>query len=490
MFRSLRSRLFLSYAATIVVCLLVAGLALLAALRIRQTQQRITIQRLNDLAQITSIALRVKELDPTQTERVLRRLDEARKVRILFIDARGNVVSDSRQAWVGHDLLAVARFNRDGDGNLQGTFFDPAVSSPRERETWLFVTRPTSDVSPSTMIVFATPQPRAPALTWARDNLLVPLVWAGLPALILSTLLALILGQSVAKPLRRVTAAVEAIAQGESGSRASVSGPSEVQALARSFNSMANQVEAAQQSQRDLVANVSHELKTPLTSIQGFSQAILDGTAAEGAGLVRAAQIIHEEAERMRRMVDDLLILARFDAGQIRLKQETVGLGTLLRGCAEKLAPLAQDADVALEVAVPEDLRVAGDADQLAQVFANLIDNALTHTASGDRVTLAAHVVSGIPAEETGPYGRAQTSTGQIVDVTVTDTGEGIPPEVLPRIFERFYRADMARQRRGGAGLGLAIAKEIVAAHGGTIAVESVEGLGSKFTVQLPVAEA
>jgi signal transduction histidine kinase len=323
------------------------------------------------------------------------------------------------------------------------------------------------------MLVFATLQPRGVALTWARDNLLVPLVWAGLAALILSTLLALLLGRSVAKPLQRVAAAAEAISQGEAGTRAPVSGPSEVQALARSFNSMADQVEAAQQSQRDLVANVSHELKTPLTSIQGFSQAILDGTASERAAVARAADIIHEETNRMRRMVDDLLVLARFDAGEVKMAREPLELGTLLRGCVEKLAPQAQKAGVALEVDVPEELCVTGDADQVAQVFANLIDNGIAHTSPGGRVTVAA-----------GPVAQRHA-----IDATVTDTGKGIPSDELPRIFERFYRADKARRRRGGAGLGLAIAKEIVVAHGGTITAESVVGLGSKFTVRLPIAD-
>ncbi|MGD8968538.1 MAG: HAMP domain-containing sensor histidine kinase, partial [Anaerolineae bacterium] len=442
MFRSLRSRLFLSYVAIILVCLLAAGLALLVALRIRQTQQRVTFQRLNDLAQITTIALRGRDIAPEQATRMVERLDEARKVRILFLDAQGSVVLDSREAWTGQNLLKKARIKRDDEGNLQGTFSDPVASLPKEGRTWLFVARSTSDSSPSRMLVFATLQPRGVALTWARDNLLVPLVWAGLAALILSTLLALLLGRSVAKPLQRVAAAAEAISQGEAGTRAPVSGPSEVQALARSFNSMADQVEAAQQSQRDLVANVSHELKTPLTSIQGFSQAILDGTASERAAVARAADIIHEETNRMRRMVDDLLVLARFDAGEVKMAREPLELGTLLRGCVEKLAPQAQKAGVALEVDVPEKLCVAGDADQVAQVFANLLDNGIAHTSPGGRVTVAACPVA----------------QGHAIDVTVTDTGKGIPSDELPRIFERFYRADKARRRRGGAGLGLAIA--------------------------------
>jgi two-component system sensor histidine kinase ResE len=184
----------------------------------------------------------------------------------------------------------------------------------------------------------------------------------------------------------------------------------------------------------------------------------------------RAARVIHEEAARMHRLVDGLLVLARFDAGQVAITRDPVELGPLLRGCVEKLAPQAQAAEVVLEWDAPERLLVGGDVDRLAQVFANLLDNSVAHTPAGGKVTVAAHRLE----EE------------QAIEVTVTDSGEGIPAEALPRIFERFYQVDQARQRSRGAGLGLAIAKEIVEAHGGTITAESVVGLGSKFTVRLP----
>ncbi len=466
MFRSLNVRLLLSYVAVVLVCLLVAGLALLAALRLRQTQQRIVFQRLSDLAQITAIVLRGRGIEPKQATRVLQHLDEAREVRVLILDARGNVVFDSQGAWKGQSFLEGARFERDAEGNLRGTFNDA------EGRTWLFVALTRPDESASQMLAFTSLQPRGAVLNWARDNLMAPLLWAGVAALILSTLLALLLGRSVARPVRQVADAAEALAQGETGTRAPVSGPSEVEALACSFNSMADRVEAAQRSQRDFVANVSHELKTPLTSIQGFSQAILDGTADEPAAVARAAGVIHEEAERMRRMVGDLLVLARFDAGQVEMACERVAIGRLLRRCIEKLTPQAERAGVAVELDVSGGLFVLGDADQLGQVFNNLLDNALTHTPSGGRVAVA-----------------ARGSAERTVEVTMTDTGAGIPSDELPRIFERFYRADKARQRTGGAGLGLAIAQEIVAAHGGTITAESVVGLGSRFIVQLPIVD-
>jgi signal transduction histidine kinase len=177
----------------------------------------------------------------------------------------------------------------------------------------------------------------------------------------------------------------------------------------------------------------------------------------------------------MRRMVDDLLVLARFDAGQMTLAHDRVELDPLLRGCVEKLTPQAQTARVTLALDAAEQSAeqpiVIGDADRLAQVFCNLIDNSIAHTPAGGKVTIAAH-----PATES------------VVEVTVTDTGAGIPPEDISRIFERFYQVDRSRKRapERGAGLGLAITKGIVEAHGGTITAESVVGLGSKFTIRLP----
>jgi two-component system sensor histidine kinase ResE len=235
---------------------------------------------------------------------------------------------------------------------------------------------------------------------------------------------------------------------------------------------MADQVEASQRSQRDLVANVSHELKTPLTSIQGFSQALLDGTAVGPGDPARAARVIHDEAGRMGRMVDDLLVLARFDAGQVEMTRERVHLGPLLRACVEKLGPQMEAATVALALDIPDGLSALGDGDRLAQVFTNLLDNAVAHTRAGGQIGVTAR-----PADQTDS-----------VEVVVTDTGDGIPAEELPRVFERFYQVDKARRHSRGAGLGLAITKEIVEAHGGTISAESVVGLGSKFTVRLPDA--
>ncbi len=468
MFRSLNSRLLLSYVVVILVCLALVGLGLLLFVRASPLWTSAAFLRLEAAAQATlPTLLRAgppETLTPERFHALLTQAAEDQGVRILLLDREGVVSFDSAGDWEGERLEKTTR-TPVVQNRVQGTFTAPTGGR------WIFV----GHVVPvpgggRQMIAFVSPQSRVLMLAWFVENLLPPVVQAGAVALVLSVLLALLISRSVAAPLRRVAGAVEGIARGKTGTRAPVSGPAEVRALARSFNTMADRVEATQQSQRDFVANVSHELKTPLTSIQGFSQALLDGTAATPEATARAARVIHEEAERMRRLVDELLVLARFDAGQMVMARDPVELDLLLRGCAEKLAPQAQAAGVVLELDVSEQLFVTGDGDRLAQVFANLLDNSVAHTPAGGKVTLAARRVD----EKHG------------VEVTVTDTGEGIPPEALSRIFERFYQVDKSRHRSRGAGLGLAITREIVEAHSGTITTESVMGLGTRFTVRLP----
>ena len=465
MLRSLNFRLLVSYILIILVCLTLVGLGLLVFLRTSPLWTNLITLRLEATARATIPTLRPGIAAPETLPRLLEEAAENQEVRILLVDGQDIVRFDSNNTWTREQLQNVRR--RVDQDRIQGTFTGPNGGQ------WIFAGRtvPAPGGNGRQLVLFIAP--RLQILAWFGSNMLPPMVQAGLIALIPSVLLALLISRSISKPLRRVSNAAEAIARGETGTRAPISGPSEVRALAHSFNTMADQVEATHQSQRDFVANVSHELKTPLTSIQGFSQALLDGTAATPEATARAARVIHQEAERMRRMVDDLLVLARFDAGQMTLARDRVELGPLLRSCIEKLTPQAQTAQVALTLDLPEQQAVTGDADRLAQVFANLIDNSVSHTPACGTVTISAR-----PASE------------GVIEVTVTDTGEGIPPEAISRIFERFYQVDKARsrdrKRSRGAGLGLAITKEIVEAHGGTIIAESVVGLGSKFTVRLP----
>jgi two-component system OmpR family sensor kinase len=419
MFHSLNSRLLVSYIFVIIICLMLALLGLFVFTLNSPLWIRAATIDLEVDARAALYALRqIGPLDEISSDRLqatLLKVAGEQGVRILLLDGQGTISFDTEGSWVGERLAEPVRA-QDARGRTQGIFTAPAGGR------WAFFGQVMAGPGGGDrLIVLFVSRPRL--LAWFMENLLPPIVRAGVVALVLSIPLALLVSHSVARPLQRVAGAAEAIARGEAGTRAPVSGPIEVQGLAHSFNTMADQVEAAQRSQRDFVANVSHDLKTPLTSIQGFSQALLDGTASTPETTARAAGVIHEEAERMRRMVDDLLILARFDAGQVVMARDRVELDSLLRGCVEKLSPQAQAAGVNLELTASTGLSVTGDADRLAQVFANLLDNGVAHTSAGGKVTVLAAPVDG---EGT-------------VTVTVTDTGEGIPADVIPRIFERFY---------------------------------------------------
>jgi len=222
---------------------------------------------------------------------------------------------------------------------------------------------------------------------------------------------------------------------------------------------------------QDFVANVSHEFKTPLTAIQGFAETLLGGALDDPSNNRRFLDIIRNHAIRLARLTNDLLKLARIEAGKLEVEFFPVGLMELIEGCAETTLLKASRRQIALEIEVPPGLpSVRGDAGLLRDVLQNLLDNAIQYTPEGGHI----HVT-------------AEAKSREVV-VTVSDTGIGIPASDQERIFERFYRVDAARSREaGGTGLGLSIAKHIVEAHNGRLWVESVIGVGSKFSFSIPI---
>jgi signal transduction histidine kinase len=334
---------------------------------------------------------------------------------------------------------------------------------------WLYTLRELPD---NTWLMVASPRPRSSILNVFTNDLIPLFLPAGLFAFFLSLIAAFLFAGWIGDPLQKVIAAAGTM-PADDATPVDVRGPREVQELTRAFNAMLARVQDSQRSQREFVANVSHELKTPLTSIQGFAQAILDGTAESPVALKQAAEVIYSESGRMHRMVLDLLDLARLDAGTADLKMLPLDMTAILNMTAEKFFPQLQSAGVKMKLKLPSSLPVLiGDGDRLAQVFTNLVDNALKFTPSGGEIAL------GASADRTE------------MTVSVSDTGRGIPAEALPHIFDRFYQADSARKggEQHGAGLGLAIVHQIVAAHGGRISVRS-GGAGTTFDVFLPLSQ-
>jgi signal transduction histidine kinase len=310
-------------------------------------------------------------------------------------------------------------------------------------------------------------QPPAGIAAIFADEVLPLFFQAGLVALVFSFVLAWLIARWVSMPVQDLVRGTRKVAEGEFDYPITRAGPDELRDLQDSFSEMGRRVQSSLKSQRDLVANVSHELRTPLTSIAGYAQAILDGAAATPEAVRQAAGVIHQETQRMRRLVEGLLDLARLEAGLAAMVRARLDLGTLLVAAGDRFAPRARAAGVKLQIASPEALSVLGDADRLSQVLDNLLENALRHTKSGSEVHAEA------------------TAQGGWAILRVQDSGPGIPAEALARVFERFFRADRMGE---GAGLGLAICKEIVEAHRGTIGAENALAGGAIFTVRLPIA--
>ena len=303
-----------------------------------------------------------------------------------------------------------------------------------------------------------------------QGSLLRSLLWGGLAAVVVAAGLALLLARGITQPIQRMVEATRRIAAGDYRERVAVASRDELGQLAEALNEMAVGLERVEGLRRELVANVAHELRTPLAGLEGYLEGLGDGVFAptpETLARMRA------ETARLRRLVEDLTELSQLESGRWRLERRPVRVAQVVEAIEDALRPQFERKGVGLDVAVAEGLPpVPGDADRLGQVLTNLLANALRFTPPGGRVTVEA-------------WGERDA-----VRLAVSDTGSGIAPEDLPHVFERFYRADRARaQATGGSGIGLAIVKHIVEAHGGTVAVRSAPGRGSRFEVRLPLGE-
>ncbi len=276
-------------------------------------------------------------------------------------------------------------------------------------------------------------------------------------------------------PIVRLTETAHTIGAGDLHQRVPLpAADDEVRHLAVTFNEMIERLEQAFARQRRFVADASHELRTPVAAIRSMAEVTLvqGATPEEYTAILRA---VAAGAERLGRLINDLLMLARADEGHLRLEREPVHLDLLVAEVAATLEPLANEAGVLLQVRpAAGPVIVEGDEARLMQVVMNLLDNALAYTEAGGRVTLTVEI--------------CEREQGHCACLSVADSGVGIPPEHLPHIFERFYRVDPARSHTtGGNGLGLAIVDWIVRSHGGAISVSSEPGCGTTFQVRLPL---
>ncbi len=481
---SVRARLFLSYLLLLSITLGTIVIVLAIILDTRPAPPQQTYQRLAAIAQgapLRDVLLNALSGYGSATERIntletdLTLLSQDLNVRVLIINSSDDtIIFDSMQTFSPGDLVDLGLDNYSVPAAIQRGFSSRVATIFGHFEDttgqWLFAGLATvRSGDPTSALLFADPQVNQSlqqALSSFGSALALPLCQSALIGLVVASILAVVGTRTIARPLQMVASASQKVAEGNYDERVPVSGPAEVRAVAEAFNYMTEQVQATQHAQQDFLANVSHDLKTPLTSIQGFSQAIMDGAAPNP---VQAAEIIYEEAGRLNRMVTQLTDLARLQAGRLSMRMTAIDMGQVLAAVAQRLQIVAREKGITLHVDAQPMPEIAGDGDRLAQVLTNLISNAIKYTPTGGDVFVSTRVSNGG------------------VDVIVQDTGIGIPAEELPRVFERFYQVDKARGPERGTGLGLAIVREIVQAHGGRINVASAgPGKGTTFTLWLP----
>lgn len=362
--------------------------------------------------------------------------------RIILTDASGVVVADSQGELLGKPYQA------DTPGLLLSP---PWQESPLG--TLYIGLEPSAD--------FPSPQNLSGSITRF-------LMWGGLLAAAIALIITFFLSRRILAPVKSLTIAARQLGQGDLSQRVKVTDKSEVGDLAQTFNSMASDLERAEKLRRNMVADVAHELRTPLSNMRSYLEAVRDRVIKPDANTIRS---IDEEAALLAHLVDDLQELSLAEAGDLKLICQVEDVAELVKQAMAATKVQAVAKGVSASIHLPDTLPpVNVDAKRIKQVLHNLLENAVAHTTKGDSITVTAR------------------RKGNYVEVSVTDTGEGIPLEDLPNIFERFYRVDKSRTRAtGGSGLGLTIAKRLVEAHDGRIEAQSELGKGSRFTFTVPV---
>lgn len=483
--RTIRGKLSLAFLLVIAVCLIPTSAA--AAYVIRYYQRQDAIERLSTFGQTVAGAAMARPFSQLTPAEIVNLFNEQKsgKVLVVYTDARGVVLADSENKYVGtvwpvpgtHPEGRMPPLRPEYKGRLIAPGGEPLAVATYRIERRRFLVGPNTavmlppDQQAASFIIVAVPW-GALSNVWAVIG--TRLTWIVAAALLVSVLIAFVLSRSLTSRLRTLTQGANAMASGDYDRAMRLANirtsNDEIGDLANAFQTMATNVARAQQAQRDLVANVSHELKTPLTSIQGFSQAMLDGTVTGDAESQELAQIIQQEAQRMRRLVEQMLELSRLESGTARLDIGPVRVDELVENVGKRYARLGEAKGVNVRWMCAPNLALNADVGRLEQVLVNLLDNALQYTETGGLVTLS-----------------AQAAHPHHVAFVVEDTGRGIPAEDVPRLFERFYQVERSRTGQGKhVGLGLAIVHEIVDGHRGGIAVRSSVGAGTTITVSIP----
>ena len=359
------------------------------------------------------------------------------------------------------DEKGVVIFGRVGEGNQVASERELRDASPIEVDG-IVVGHVLLTVNPRVRAILEFPE-----MTFLRNVNRAVLISA-LIAVAVAFILGITMARTLARPIHELTDATQAIAKGKLGYQVEVRSEDELGKLAESFNRMSTDLAQANQLRRQMTADIAHDLRTPVSVVLGYTEALSDGKL-EGSSEIYS--IIHKETEHLNHLIEDLRTISMADSHELQLNLQKVSLATLLERCALSFKPQAEQKSIQLTVEAPAELPlVSVDVDQVARVLSNLVSNALRYTPENGWIRLSA------------------TREGQMVAMRVSDNGAGIAPEDLPLVFTRFYRGDRSRRANGEIGLGLTIAKSLVEAQGGNITVESELGVGTTFIIRLPVA--
>ena len=445
MFHSIRWRLLLSFVLVIAVALgMVAFFASrTATAEMEQFQDRTETSRTERLK--TMLARQYSQSTGWHGAQImLEQVGELYSQRVIVVDRVGRVVADSRRTLLGRVIVG-----------------------PLHSERRLLIAAPGGAVA--TMLINPDPLPDESASLIPEPDL--PsinrfLIWSGILAGGLAAALTFFLSRRILAPMESLSRAARAMATGDFSRRVEVRSRDEIGELARSFNTMAEELATTEQIRRNLVADVAHELRTPLSNIGGYLEAIRDDVVKADAATISS---MHEEVVLLTRLIEDLQELALAESGQMTLYIQPCNLSELVKKAIAAAQPQAEAKGIRIGMDAVGDARVQVDPERISQVLRNLLVNAASYTSAGGSIQVSLHAK---PGE---------------VEVSVADTGPGIAEEDLPYVFERFYRVDKSRSRAtGGVGLGLTIAKRLVEAHGGSIRVDTQLGVGTNFTFSLP----
>ena len=385
--------------------------------------------------------------------------------RIILTDSSGVVVADSQGELLGQ------QYHPDTPGM--------GLPPPRPQEDFLgqYHPEPGIDLPPlgegsivGTLYISPAPAAFFPSPISLSQAISRFLLWGALLAAAVALLITYFMSRRISAPVKALTLAARQLGQGDLSQRVQSKEKGELGELAQAFNAMAENLERSEQLRRNMIADVAHELRTPLSNLGGYLEAIHDGVVKPDSDAIRS---LDEESNLLSRLVDDLQELSLAEAGELKLNCRKEDILKILKQAVAARRSQAAAKKISVSADLPKKLPPANiDSRRIAQVLLNIIDNAITHTPRGGVITIAARQLD------------------NWLEVSVEDTGEGIPAEDLPNVFERFYRVDKSRARAtGGTGLGLAIAKYFVEAHNGKINVQSELGKGSRFIFTIPVSK-